>query len=1717
MILDSQAKTKDAALHAFTNCAVVADNIDTTVTNVFVQPATYTVVANDSFTSAAASFNAAWGTQYTPAQVAGFNAAVPLLLIPGAALALPSGGTYTIGYNDTFASIAAAQGTDVDTLLAAGTNATAPILSPGAQMQLAPGVLRPQATVDPGMVGFEATRTNPDPDNLPYDQLTPAQTVGTLFNLVGWSVDGGSAFLPSGAGLPTTPADSLQAGTDGLSAQDVDDQPALEWFYQQTLAVAPFATAHNGSASPALPPASANPYNGVGYDSALGTVNQVVVDLDLQDIYGNLQPVPAAFSPVHVPVGYFDDLVALPAWPSLAVGYTVQGSPAALSLSLSMQQSRYVPAPATAVDSALAAIQADLTSYTRIVYQLSQPDVRFSLGTTLDSGSLTAAGRYPLPAHAFASWANGAWIYLDALSALQAIAVEGDGTTTVQAVADAYGLAPAQLFAANQARTVVSLFGAGETLTVPQMYAVLQGDTLGGIATSPRWSSFGLTAASLAQQNASVPLMAATDLVSAPRTADASSTDSFSTAAARAHAAVEAIATAIAPTPGFLAPGVVLTVGTATYTTTAQDTLASAAAALAASAAQVAVANQYIVGLFPDGTTLPVRDVLIAEGDTFASLAALLGTDVGSLATLNASTANVFAPATPLYIGANPSPVAPGPDDSLAAWAAENAVTPDQLGTANPAAAFAPGASVSIPGVLASPGGGYATYAALASDTLGGIAGRYGAQASALATLNPDLPGLLLGGQTVTDTASGKSVPTQDGDTFQTLVARFAGIGVTVDVGTLGTDVAGQQGLLAPGGSWITPAMRGDGGGANGDGTLSGLAAAYGTDVATLAAGNAALRGLLAPGISLPLGSPALVTGPNETLNSVANRLALQGAQTPVADVAQALADVKGLVPANAPVLPVPPASPPGLAVTLKPSFTAPVFSLAVNVYTTRDPQWIDPDFADVATVAQAVSPVSPEPDAAGTLTFVEFATALQAALPGLNVATGSPLAEDDDESAATFWVANFGNGAGPIVTYQFEGTGTVCYAIPPLSTSLMAGSVNVAPYTSGTGLGDTPQPRTFQAVDLDVWLNTFLEAVDVFLAPATAVPAFAGDAASDPAQRAVVRIVEDKRRLATSLSDRVMPILQGGPDGSLPDAQGAMFQALLTSLSSAFTVSSLVQVPVTVTGGSGTTLSAPRISGKLTASGAGTGDDGQPSAYSFSTAKVSLLSGATATFLFSVKAPAEHRQAQLTLDYVVNELEMPDPSSVIGDYEGSEWLTFILPLDDAHGEIGAVDIPIPLRAYPGPATLVAQAARQTVDDPSTAAELLGWDFGFVYQHDDAEQDTPMVVVGFNGDPTATVTGVGNDAVLTAVFGALAQFMAVYPALKDDLALLPLMNPGTPSPTTQAAVQTLATLVGGVADAFEAMTFAAIFVPPVETYAYQMQKEQDAQGNLTQLLVTSVDPHTGQPQANPVALWPSVYATIAGSEVQLAAAGAPGSTQAAYTYPANVSASAALPQRFVFAWPGGEADTDPAAWPPLPPTLQLPGPQTYAFTGVNPLTRQSGRAGVSIARNLSLIQGVATADAFVYRTPLTSFASSVAPLVTGSDPIAIGADPTPIAQALGTFLQALFTSENSWSAGDQVNVRLAASYAYPIAAGGLPVLVPVLLVPGFLFAPQTDWDWTQAASFVSQVQAGVLGWATGQPLIPAGSYVFDLTVYASQGLLQPLIRATTLQYERSSS
>ncbi|HKR50146.1 MAG TPA: LysM peptidoglycan-binding domain-containing protein [Pseudonocardiaceae bacterium] len=1730
-MLGSQASNPAAPVRPFTNCVVVGDAIDPATTTLFVQPATYTAAEGDSPETASTAVNRVWGTSLTALTLALTNKSVPLILRPGAQLTVPNSSTrYTIEPGDTWESAARGLGLGPTALIQANT--TTKVLITGAQLQLAPGTLRPMATSAQGVTGFTMVRDHPDPDNQPHHDLTPAQTVSALFNLIGYATTAGGTFLASGAGLPTTPADSAQHGTDGLRQRDLSQTRATEWNYHQSLAVAPFGTTRHGSASPALPRPADSPYAGIACNDSTGKLSTVTLALTLQDIHGNRQPPPTPYTSLTVPVGYHDEVTPLASWPSLAAGYRLTTTASvAVAASLSMHGARYLPSPTVDTDSAFAAIRADLAAYTRIHHQLAQPDLTFTLATSLAVQTGTAQPvSHPVAKPAFAAFARSAYVYLAALATMAAEhAVISGTTTTLTSIADAYGTGGGALLRANADQPYHDVFGT-TTIIVPQIYCAVTGDTLASIAT--RWSSFHLDAVTLVQRNTTVPLAPGAAVTTPSRTITAGQADSLHGLATAASASVAGIAKTNQGTA--LRSGVTLAYRVASHLVTGGDTLATTADLLGTSVSELANANAWITAIFPDDTTLAVDEAVATAGDTWTSLAAAFsGGDLADLAQRNADTTDVFAPGTALTIGTKTTLTPASPGDTLTTYATANGVTVAQLGDANTATYLADNAKLLVPGTVsnASTKPQYCGYRAAADDTLTSIARRFGVTPQRIAELNPDLPGLLLPGQQVTDSGSGTAVTTGQDATFAALISAFRQQhGVELDLARLAADMADQIGLLTDGDLWICPPMTGDAHGANPDRSLAGLAAAYHTDVVTLAEANAAVLGVLASGISLEVGAAQVTTGALETFHSLVARFAAQGVQADVATLARTFEAKTGLVRADAQIAPVPPhVAVPEVAIT--PAFATPVFPITMDIALQRDPRLVDPQFSASPTVAAVLCPVAPEPSpgTSGGLALTDYAKSVETALPGVHIATGDPHGEDDPPTARTVWAVNLGNPSGPDIGFTFHPRRAQYFSMPPLSTSLLGGTVDITPYVSDSGLVGPATPQTFQAVDLEGWLSTFAEAVDTFLAPPYALPAYTLE------PRAATEVVAAKRTIAGALAARTTHVFRDGGGGSQTDAAEAVRQVLLNQLASGTAIAAVVQIPVTVTSPYTDPHRAPRLFGQPMGQGQ---QDSPPSAYSFSTASVSLAGGAggeeveaTASFLLSVKTPADHKSATLDLCYAINALELPcaDPAVMDADedYRGSRWLTFVNQASELSPSLGRLEIPVPLRSYPGPVTLIPQSAAQAIDQPSRAQDFLPWNLSFGYTHQDAEQDTPLVQVVFNPENATTTnfaTPAASSTSTQAVFKALAEFITVQPELRDDLASLPATPPGNPNSTAATAVTAMASLVKDVADALTRADVAAARPPSATTYRYLLRKQQVA-SKLNTLTVDAVDPVTLQPTANPTDLWPEVSVTWLGALIPLTRRNQPTSLHAVYDYPAEprIPANVACPYHFVFTWP----DAGQVPTPPPPPTTGFTAPQCFQFVGTDVLSHRSALAGMSIVRNRILVNETLTAPAFVYRTPIVSFAAPAVASVTGTAPIVLrDAESSPgiaslgerIAKALGEFLHTLLWQRDSWQPDDRLPIRLAAGYSYPMATGtdqaSLDTLVPILLVPTYDFNPTKDYH-SDTGTFVRTVGDTVQNWhQAAQP--PSGAIRFDITIYAHSTTAQPLIHAADLRYDLRS-
>jgi hypothetical protein len=1702
-----------APMLPFNNCAIAGDNLDPGTSNVFVQPATWLVPGQSSLSDAQAYALQTFGLALDAAAIATINADVPQLLRPGALAEVPSG-TDAVRLDDTLGTLAARNGLTPAALASYAGNAHAALLAPTGLLQFSAGALSRAPAIAAGNAGFQLNRPNPDPSNaLQATAMDGDSIVAELFHMLAQrvvpNVAGPAGFYASGAAVPTGPAQSLPTENGANAPSDTLND---HWDYHQAVAIAPFALNACGSRSPALPAAARNPYAGVDAGA------QVTLAFEFADPYGNTLPMPGAAQTLSQPVRYFDELLGMARWPATALAYTLSGDGSAdpaLQVALSMQLDKYCVSPTVSPDSALRNAATDRATYARVYYQLAQPDVGFTVATTLEAPPV----QHALSPTEIQRFVMSAWTVLDALCATRAAVFSASGGETLGDVAARHTLAPAGLFNANGAALYASVFGAAP-LDVPQLYTTVAGDTLNGIAKARE-----IDAQLLVRQNPWALLDPANDLVAPPRPLIPGAGDTLAALAAASQCSVSGLATA--NPQAALRNGLALAVAGAELTTD-NDSFATLVGKFSGlqrnvTLGEIALANQNVAGLFATPVTLSVDDLLPSAHDSFGSLAQRFGVPIATLAAANATVPNLFAAGTSLYLGVA-SADAPAAGTTLAHFAANQPVPLAALGLArwdglapapavNAGAVLAPKAVLALPASIENQGHDrHAVYRSQTTDsTLTVIAAKFaGNDASVLGTLNIDLPGLFLAGAPVLDAASGATVTSLADSTFASLVSAFAQAGHTVTPASLARDNATTTQLVRPGACWITPPMCAL---AQSDGqadTLARIAARYASSVAGVARTNAGTLGLLAPGVALPpFAGIAHTTGQFDTFNALIGLYTPPGGTAPTLDaLAAALADVALIAP-GALILPPPVAW--SASVQIAPAFAEPIVELKVAITERRNAGLIADDFKTIPGIGLATVNLPPQAAAgqAAALSLDALANAVETALPGVRVATGAADAESDNPGQHALWIVNFGNRRGPAIGYRFDPASTVrSFAIPPLSTSLVSGQVPVTPYVSGTGLSGAALPLSFAGIDLDVWGATFLEAMDRMLAPDYAVPA------QEISLAGFDTIVSAKRTLAAAVAGRVQYVLGGqGPgeygqtDPRRADAITAMEQALLQQLSSAYLIEGVVQASVEVDAPFIDARMAPRLSGRASLS------PGDASARlnnaSLSTAKVVLAdTGAPvlASFLLSLQAPASARMATVNIGYEVAQIERPTALPDSNGYQTSTWLTLVHPADSATGSIAGAVLPISLRAYPLPPTLVGQNASASIPVPLSGNDLVRWNADATWTHQDADQDQCALRIDVGtaaGDALDRQNDAGN---VDALFAALAQFITVWPALGADAGLLAAHRCGSPaSAATVGAVAAFAALAAAVAAAWP--TTAAVTPPRLTsmakagteivpgTYAYTLTRAPGSGPDLSTLLVRAAS-------ANPAPLWPVLAVDASGTGMAALTLQSSKPSQAVYAYPAGVPRDSALQYQATVA-------------------------------GLDAVMVPNFTLSASVVRNADLVDGVQTSPLFVYQTPYTAFPAPLIPLLQVDHDVDIGSGSIDqLAAALQAFLQSLLT--RSAATGNlERTLKIAVSYGYellrqPAAAGAvrgarsavaaaetrLVPLLPIALLPSVKLLINGDHQ-ASIDTLAQELAAFIAIWdSQTQPSHTNAALFFDISLFSANddSSDKPLMMARSVRY-----
>jgi LysM repeat protein len=1408
---------------------------------------------------------------------------------------------------------------------------------------------------------------------------------------------------------------------------------------------------------------------------------------------------------LDLPVGYTDPVIALGAWPQTTAEFSVSpaltGGGAVLSVGLSFQSSALVAAPSEPAGVG-AARALDLSArFDRIYFQVGQPDVKLTLSTSLNQ----PAGGEPIalagPLGGLRAQAAAASAFAATAATLRTLTADPVVTATLGDVVSHYGLDWPAIAAANGTRTLGELI-TGTAAALPVFAVFKAGDTPAEVCPPE------LQAADLLKDpdNAVLPLTAGIELVVPARTITPDAALSLNAIATAAQVTPASLVRANAATTGLLRPGFVFSaqgveVEVAADQPDSDVSLDEIAQTFAANgvpwdAVMVAVANgETLPGMFREGVTLSLNRYIVQPDETLAANGS--GASVDQLADLNGLTIDLFPAGTPVFLSA---PAVAPLDMPLADIATAYGIEPGEVLRHNAGAALKAAGVLVLPGMgvlPASPETLRVPYAIPPRRSLEAISGRF-LKAEALRTpvqglvaVNAALPGTVAGGQTIV--VQGQSIPTEDGDSFDAVAAR-ANPPITLD--QLADAIADEPDVLAPGGLLLCPPAQL----ASGSGTTPIQAGArYSIAPAALLAANAAMPGLIQPGVTISApaseGSVTLTTAPADSINAILRRFAQAGAAVTIEDLALTNGNVAMLAAGALMLLPPPPRRLEAAFGQSGWTFPGTIFPLRCWVGIERDADLVDPAFrgapdapasaiAAVSAVAARRSIGTNDPED-GAVTLNAFAADLETAIPGIRVATGKVLSAERQADPTDVWAVSFIAGAGigkvaltpPSTVPGVEGPQPRSFALRPLSNVLESrAGVQIRLLDPATGLYGGTETRDYQGIDLETWARDFLADLDLFYSAPYAAPAYR------VARAALALAIGAKADLAGAVADGLSPVLDVVEDTEIGGAnwtaaREALRQELLVRLSRAYGIAAVIQFEAAVEALADTANAKLSGAGRILALDAAEGDNDSWKKAQLSTAKTPLAAGSwPVSFLLSVPDEAQHRSVTLSLEYPVNELEF-GITPVVEGYDASDWLSFITPLSQTPPAALQVDLgqpvtPIPLRSYPPLAALVAQEAAR-IEHPAGVDEALRWTYVFAYRHQSAAQDEIRLEVEFNLRPPAAKLADANDD----LFSRLAQYAAIAPQLWPILAGLTDPAAWIDPAVLANAIATYATLVRETADAWMAHWGAPAPVPqarlfsgaPYELYSYGASLDSqiiDSKPWYVSLTLRRVEDAGGD-------FWPEIEVIAAdGTRAPLIRDPAgPSSDTLVYDFPAKTV----------------------EAFTPLSFELRFPALHIARY--------QSALAKVWVERNVRLLgpAGPQTREAFVYRTPALAFPEPLVPLIQIDDRLDIGTWTTvPETNPLNGVFDAIFDGDP-----DGRETSIAIRYGYALTPGPDPIetYLPVALQPRQLYegvSPiiEATEDWDNA----------------NQPVRDGGLWAFAISLYSSldEALDRPLLVLTRL-------
>ncbi|HYD36569.1 MAG TPA: hypothetical protein VEA60_03085, partial [Allosphingosinicella sp.] len=755
-------------------------------------------------------------------------------------------------------------------------------------------------------------------------------------------------------------------------------------------------------------------------------------------------------------------------------------------------------------------------------------------------------------------------------------------------------------------------------------------------------------------------------------------------------------------------------------------------------------------------------------------------------------------------------------------------------------------------------------------------------------------------------------------------------------------------------------------------------------------------------------------------------------------------------------------------------------FALDVELIVARPEALMLEGFADTSAASVRAAIAAPAASAVpgGSMTFDSFEAALTDALPKLRLATAKT-----EDRTADLWAVDFGaqgiTQADLFKSVDYGGQKLArMIALAPLYRELVTRSgVPIEPLVGGSLDPGQTVDQDYQGIDVEIWASRFLADFDRMLSPA-----YAAAINAEPALRPqFVRLMEAKVTLQTAIPGDLAGVFRVNPPDGPPlpravtdpklaagvaEARRVLAQALGVSLASAWATAAIVQYDATVDsawtrapdpGG------AAALQGEARSTQAPQGDETPP--WRLASGKVSLSE--TAPFLtlpMAISDPAAQSHVALDLEYAVANLEIHRlPLEVAPGYTSSDWLA-MTPLltgaevPDALGvDLGATDVPIPLKAFPALPTIIGQQAIADATVPVTLATAPLWTFRFVYAHEHAAQDHVEVTAEFNLSAPPELNALLDET--GDLFTALAQYVAVADDLSDLLAGLVDPARAVPADQLDAAVATFADLATATADLWPVRLPNSgggggggdddWTAESVERFSAAVTYLSEPPRALATYTLTRLEGATDWPEVACQAVDGSWVALVGGAVVD---------DSRSYAPPDGVTLLLTAWPSFALSWPG-----------------------------LNTGSTQNARISIDVARNLDLLgaSGPATADAFVYRTATVTAPDIVTPAIARTEPLEMSG--ATIEAALQSAFDTLFPPATR---RPDLKLTLGLYYGYELTPGvdGLVSELAVGLVP----------DQTLTAATAGMVAAALGQWQQSvKPNSTGGLWIVSLMLYSS--------------------